>query len=230
MAQRLALFLIAVTLLSSLSACVAPVSPAGGTKTPTPIANPSPTRPLATPTALPMVVPTVVVSTPPTAVKTPAVTPTPSVMALKLYFNNDKLAEAGGACNKVFPVNRTVPKTVNVATAALGQLFAGPTQEETAKGYTSVFSDKTKDILKSIKIIDGVAYINLADLRSLVPNASTSCGAAMLLAEADSTLKQFSTIKKTIYAIEGKPATFYTWLQLSCGPDNNNCDETPFKQ
>ena len=35
-----------------------------------------------------------------------------------------------------------------------------------------------------------------------------------MLAELDAALKQFPTIKRTLYAFNGDVAAFYTWLQL----------------
>jgi hypothetical protein len=43
------------------------------------------------------------------------------------------------------------------------------------------------------------------------------------------TLKQFSSIEKVVFAIEGNPTTFYEWLQLSCNAESNNCDAKPFQ-
>jgi spore germination protein GerM len=132
-------------------------------------------------------------------------------------------------CGKTYPVERMIPKTAAIATAALNQLFAGPTADEAAKGYSSLFSNETKAILKSINIKNGVAYVNLVNnVEVVVPNAATSCGAASFIGQTTATLKQFSTVNKVIFAIEGKPATFYKWMQLGCGPENNNCDEAPF--
>jgi spore germination protein GerM len=147
---------------------------------------------------------------------------------IKLYFSNSKLSGNNSDCNKSYPVERTISKTPAIATAALHQLFLGPTAEEVSKGYSSLFSDKTRSILRSVEIANSVAYVNLVDIRQIIPNASTSCGAASFLAQTGATLKQFSTIKKVIYAIDGKTSTFYKWLQIGCGPDNNDCDDTPF--
>jgi hypothetical protein len=47
----------------------------------------------------------------------------------------------------------------------------------------------------------------------VIPNASTSCGSAALLAQLDHTLLQFPAIDATIYSINGSPEAFYEWLQ-----------------
>ncbi len=74
--------------------------------------------------------------------------------------------------------------------AALKELFKGPTEEEKSQGYTSWFSKK-QDILKSVKVKNGTAYVNLKDLRPMIPNASTSCGSAEFFAEVETTPQQF---------------------------------------
>jgi hypothetical protein len=50
-------------------------------------------------------------------------------------------------------------------------------------------------------------------LRAVIPDASTSCGPAVLLAQLDRTLLQFPGIDTTIYAIDGSTEIFFEWLQ-----------------
>jgi hypothetical protein len=145
-----------------------------------------------------------------------------------VYFGNSKFNANIQDCSLVFPVEREIPKTLAVGQMSLEELFKGPTVEEQKDGYTSFFSDATKDILKSIKIDNKIAYVDLKDIRQLIPNASSSCGSAQFLSEMTNTLKQFSSIEKVVFAIEGNPTTFYEWLQLDCNA-NNNCDAKPFQ-
>ncbi len=147
--------------------------------------------------------------------------------SIKLFFNNDKL-DPEISCDKVFEVVREVQKTPTIAHTTLMQLFNGPTKEEKNDGYQSFFSILTKDILKSIKIANNTAYVDLTDIRTLIPNASSSCGSAQLLGQIDQTLGQFPSIEKVIIAINGDPQTFYDWIQVGCNAENNNCDKTPF--
>ncbi len=150
-------------------------------------------------------------------------------MTIKVYFNNINFNPNLEDCSKVYSLNRIIPKTVEVAKAALKELFKGPTEEEKSQGYTSWFSKETQDILKSVKVKNGTAYVDLKDLRQMIPNASTSCGSAEFFAEVETTLQQFPTVDKVIFAIDGKPATFYKWMQIGCYEENDFCDETPFK-
>jgi hypothetical protein len=149
-------------------------------------------------------------------------------MTLKVYFGNTKLNPNAQDCSKVFAVDRKIPKTLAVAKTSLTQLFLGPTEGEKSQGYYSWFSDNTRDILKNIKIENFTAFINLNDIRQIIPNASSSCGSAELLGEINNTLKQFSTISRVIIAIDQNPSTFYEWIQIGCSKENNFCDETPF--
>jgi len=151
------------------------------------------------------------------------------MMRVKIYFDNTKLNPNAEDCGQVFLVDRPVLKTEAPAVATLQELFKGPNEGEKKQGYTSWFSDKTADILKSLKVVEGTAYVNLKDIREIIPNASTSCGSAQFLAEVETTLKQYSAVKTVVFAIEGKPATFYEWLQIGCSAESNLCDEAPFK-
>ena len=84
-------------------------------------------------------------------------------------------------------------------------------------------------ILISVRVKKGTAYVNLKDFRQIIPNTSASCASQLFLAEMDTTLKQFPSIKRAIYAIEGVPADFYGHLQMDCEDDPHLCDEAPFK-
>lgn len=151
-------------------------------------------------------------------------------MTVSVYFGNTRLNPNTQDCSKVYPVARKIPETTAVARSALNELFKGPSAAEKNQGYTSFFSDKTKDILLDVKIEDKTAYVNLRDIRNIIPNASSSCGSAQLMAEIENTLKQFSTIDKVIIAINGSAKTFYEWIGVGCNESNNNCDSKPFGQ
>ncbi|MDD5627369.1 MAG: GerMN domain-containing protein [Patescibacteria group bacterium] len=149
---------------------------------------------------------------------------------LQLYFNNSNFNPNLEDCRKVYPVTREFDKIPeNIALQSLTELLKGPSPEEISQGYISFFSEKTKLILKELKIKDETAYVNFYDFRSIIPNVSASCGSAEFMAEIETTLKQFPNIKKVIFAIEGKPAVFYEWVQLGCTEENNNCDGRPFQ-
>jgi hypothetical protein len=58
--------------------------------------------------------------------------------------------------------------------------------------------------------------VSFGDLRPIIPNASTSAGSQLLLAQLDATVFQFSTVRSVEYRIDGSCARFFEWLQLAC--------------
>jgi Putative peptidoglycan binding domain/Sporulation and spore germination len=118
---------------------------------------------------------------------------------------------AGTECDVVEPYARTVASPA-VLTGALTELLAGPTDEERPTTAT-MFSDASAGMLRSVAIRDGVAYVDFADLRQVIPSASSACGSASLLAQLNATTEQFPTVVRSRYSIDGSQATFYNWLQ-----------------
>ena len=164
----------------------------------------------------------------PTALPTPATTAVPT-LAVTVYFGNTSLDPGMQDCAKVHPVERTTLPSGDVPKAALEQLFLGPTPAEKANGYVSVFSAETADILISVKVQTDTAYVNLKDIRTIIPNASTSCGSAAFFAAVETTVKGTADVTRVLYAIEGDPQPFWEWMQIGCAPMNDNCDPAPFR-
>jgi len=167
-----------------------------------------------------------------TDIELPSVTQTPQTPAsttFSVYFDNENINPNAQDCAAVYPLKRTVPYTQTVATAALRELFRGPTSDETAQGYQSLFSERTKEILVGVKVENNTAYVNLKDIRLLVSAASASCGGAQFFAEVETTLKQFTIVTRVVFALEGNPEAFYEWTQIGCSPQDNRCDPSPFQ-
>lgn len=115
-------------------------------------------------------------------------------------------------CSRV----RAVPRRVEppaVLTGAMRALLRGPTVAERRRGYGGWFSARTAGALRSVRIRGGVAFVDLRDLTRVIPNASTSCGSALLLAQLDRTATQFPSVRRTVYSFDGSPRAFYEWLQ-----------------
>jgi hypothetical protein len=93
-------------------------------------------------------------------------------------------------------------------------LLRGPTAEERKRGYAGWFSRRTAGRLNSVSLSGGVARIDFRDFRHIIPNASTSCGSALLLAQLDRTALQFPTVDRAVYSFDGSVERFYEWLQL----------------
>ncbi len=116
-------------------------------------------------------------------------------------------------CAEVVAVEREVGGRPTLRTG-MEQLLAGPTDAEKQEGLGGWFSDATKDQLISAEREGDVARVDFKDLREVIPNASSSCGSAGLLAQLDSTATQFGATR-TLYSINGDLDTFYNWLQLT---------------
>lgn len=118
---------------------------------------------------------------------------------------------------------RPVPRQAHAADpisrleAALMSLVAGPTEEEQFQGYFSHFSQETRLALNGASIdADGLAVVDLADIRDVIPNASTSAGSAVFLAQLNATVFQIEEVAAVEYRIEGSCEDFWEWLQSNC--------------
>ena len=118
----------------------------------------------------------------------------------------------GRDCARVLPLRRVV-RGPQVLRGAIQALLAGTTRAERARGYGGWFSAKTAGHLRRVYISDGVAYIDFRNFATHIPNASTSCGSTLLLAQFDRTAMQFPTVKRAIYSFNGSRQAFYEWLQ-----------------
>lgn len=135
-------------------------------------------------------------------------TPPPGQMVVTVFFT----------CNAdtVVPAYRLAPASTGVLRAALDQLLAGPTPAERTAGLGSWFSSDTAGMVASVSVSNGKAVVNFRDLRAIIPNASTSAGSQLLLAQLDATVFQFSTVRSVEYRIDGSCSRFFEWLQLAC--------------
>jgi spore germination protein GerM len=115
-------------------------------------------------------------------------------------------------CARVLPLKRVVAGP-QVLKNALQALLTGPTTAERARGYGGWFSSETAGHLRSVRLANGVAYIDFQSFKTHIPNASSSCGSALLYAQLDRTAKQFAAVKHTVYSFNGSRHAFYEWLQ-----------------
>jgi hypothetical protein len=133
----------------------------------------------------------------------------PDTVGVQVYFPQGELDES---CAEVYPVARQVDAE-DPLTGALEALLAGPTAAELARGYGGWFTAATAGMLRAAEVVDGVALVDLADLRPVIPGASSSCGSELLLAQLDRTVLGVVEVDHAEYAIDGDPAAFYGWLQ-----------------
>ncbi|GEM_PF-1140006 len=154
----------------------------------------------------------------------------PVSFAPKLYFGSTTFNPNAQICDAVFGVTRANIDDDVTPAELVRTLFAGPTEEERVAGYTSFFSMETANAVRSVRVVNDTAYVNLTDIRDVIPNAGTSCGSAAFLAEITETLTQFPDVNRVILAIDGDPEPLYNWLQLGCSSENDNCDATNFRE
>jgi hypothetical protein len=131
------------------------------------------------------------------------------MVEVQVFFPQGELDES---CAEVYPVTRRVDAD-DPLTGALESLLAGPTAAELAEGYGGWFTAATAGMLRDAEVVDGVALVDLADLRPVIPGASSSCGSELLLAQLDRTILGVVDVDHAEYALDGDVAAFYGWLQ-----------------
>jgi hypothetical protein len=99
---------------------------------------------------------------------------------------------------------------------ALGELLAGPTEDEREQGITSFFSDATRDLLLEARVEGDSAMVDFGDLPPLIPNAGSSTGSFHFLAELNGTVFALPGIARVEYRMEGSCEAFWNFLQRSC--------------
>lgn len=144
---------------------------------------------------------------------TPACTPpaAPAIaagqMLVSVFYTCDD-----GTLETLVRVQRAVPSSSAVLRAALTALVAGPGDT----GLVSWFSKETASMVRSVDLDGDHAVVDFADVRRVIPNASTSAGSKLLLDQLDATVFQFASIESVEYRIDGSCDTFSEWLQLAC--------------
>ncbi len=118
---------------------------------------------------------------------------------VKVYFNNDRM-DPEFSCNKVFPVEREIPKTQAVARAALEELLKGSTEEEEAEGFFTSINPGVK--IQKLIIENGTAKVDFDE--QLEFHVGGSCRVAAIRAQITQTLKQFLTVDNVIISINGR--------------------------
>ncbi|MEK9186036.1 MAG: Gmad2 immunoglobulin-like domain-containing protein [Patescibacteria group bacterium] len=121
-------------------------------------------------------------------------------MAVKIFFGSSQEDPKGLDCEAVFPVERRIGKTAGTARAALEELFKGPTSNEVESGYFTSLNSGIK--VQSLIIENGIAKADFNDL--LQAGVAGSCRVMAIRSQIENTLKQFPTVQKTVFSINGK--------------------------
>jgi len=126
-------------------------------------------------------------------------TATPETMTVKAFFNNGKL-DPEFSCNKVFPVEREIPKIQAVGRATLEELLKGPADAEKNNGYFTSINPGVK--IQSLTIENGIAKVDFDE--QLEFQVGGSCKVAAIRAQITETLKQFPTVNSVVISINGR--------------------------
>jgi len=117
---------------------------------------------------------------------------------VKAYFINT-IQDPEVSCDKVFPIEREVPKTEAIARAALGELLKGLTPMEKNAGFATSINQGVA--IQSLVIENGIAKVDFSE--ALQKGVAGSCKVIAIRAQITQTLKQFSTVKEVIISIDG---------------------------
>lgn len=105
---------------------------------------------------------------------------------------------------KIGVATRQIPATKAVASAAIKELLAGPTAEETAYGLSTIIPENTE--LRGVTVKAGTATV---DLSGEFDSGGGTLSMTMRLAQVVYTLTQFPTIDRVLFRIEGVPVTTF---------------------
>ena len=120
-------------------------------------------------------------------------------IVVKAYFGNKDL-DPEMSCNKVFPVERKIPKTKATAKASISEMLKGTTEEETDNGYFTSIGPGVE--IQSLSIKNETAYIDFNKV--LEEGVGGSCRISAIRAQITETLKQFPTVKNVVISIDGR--------------------------
>lgn len=119
---------------------------------------------------------------------------------IKLFFSSLYFDPESANCEKVYPVERIIPKTKSVAKATIEELLKGITEEEKSGGYyTSINSDVK---LNGISLANGTIKADFD--KKMEEGVGGSCRTSAIIAQITETLKQFPTVKSVVISIDGK--------------------------
>lgn len=177
-----------VTLMLLLGAC------AGGTTPPTSSASTSTTAG-------------------PVPTTSPPVSTTTSTGSLVMVFYS---TDSSTTCAEVAGFERVIPSDDDPIRAAFEQLLTGPTAAEAATGVWSWFGPATVGLLEEVTLAAGRLTLDFANFATVIPNASSSCGSAALLAQLTATAFQFDEVDSVAFSFDGDCAAFGEFLQMGC--------------
>ncbi len=137
-----------------------------------------------------------------------------------VFFGNTDRNPNTDDCGLVYQTYREIEgNSLQIITEnTVQELLKGPTEAEQENGFTSFFNEVTANDLNRIEIDEAsnAVYVDLkSEMKTEIPNATSSCGSAQFLASLDNTLEALG-FTRVYYNFDGNPVEFYSWLQLSC--------------
>ena len=120
-------------------------------------------------------------------------------LGVKLFFANDRL-DPDVTCEKVFSVDRTIPKTKSVAKAVMEELLKGTNSDEESRGFRTTINPGVK--INRLVIVDGVAQVDFD--AKMEYQMGGSCRVNFIRQQIVETLKQFPAVKDVIISIDGR--------------------------
>ena len=118
---------------------------------------------------------------------------------VKVFFGNSRLdPDASG--DKVFAVERCIPRKPTVARGALEELLKGPTNEETAQDYFTGINTGVR--IQRLAIADGTVMVDFDE--QLESQVGGACRVSAIRAQITETLKQFPTVDEVVISINGR--------------------------
>jgi germination protein M len=134
-------------------------------------------------------------------------TPPPDTMGVKAYF----MLEGGGTDYRPGPflvsVYREIPRTQQVAAAAMRELIVGPTTDERASVPALSSAVPADTMLLGISIENGLATVDLS--REFEAGGGTFSMAARL-AQVVFTVTQFPTVQEVEFHLDGEPVSLFS--------------------
>jgi len=118
---------------------------------------------------------------------------------VKIFLGSSKL-DPEASCNKVFAVERIIPKTQTPSIATINVLLKGQSAEEKNTGYFTSINADVK--LQKLTIENGTAKADFDE--QLEASVGGSCRVSAIRAQITETLKQFPSVKDVIISINGR--------------------------
>lgn len=124
-------------------------------------------------------------------------------VVVQVYFG-DSQTDSDFDCTLVSAVDRAISKTEAVARGAIEELLKGPNQDEIKGGFFTGINEgvKIQKLVIDSTTGEGVAKIDFS--KELEEGVGGSCRVALIRAQVEKTLKQFSTIQSVVISIDGR--------------------------